>query len=221
MTKKILVLLIFGSLVLSSCFLIPDVPARVHGSGNVTSETRDATGFTSISVEGSANVNVAFGTKESVTITAEDNIAPLIETNVQNHQLVIKTKPQMSYSTNRPVIIDVTMVSLDSVSIGGSGNIDVPELTADAFKAEITGSGNITVRGTANSVNLTVSGSGNLYCDQLKAKTAVATLTGSGNITIYASDSLEATLSGSGSIRYSGNPAKVKKNVTGSGTIEE
>jgi hypothetical protein len=221
MTKKILAILILGALIFSGCYLIPDVPGTVKGSGNVISESRDATGFTSISVEGSANVNVAIGTKESVVISGEENILPLIETNVENHQLVIKTKPQTNYTTTKPVLVKVTMISLEAISIGGSGNMDVPDLSGNAFKADLTGSGNITVKGSANSVKAMVSGSGHIYCGQLKAKTATAVLTGSGNITIYASDSLEATLSGSGSIRYSGNPANVKKNVTGSGTIKD
>lgn len=221
MNKKLLFILIILTLTISSCSLISDRPAVVRGSGNVISETRDVTGFTSISLEGSANVHVTMGTTESVVVSGEDNIVPLIETNVLKHELVIKTKPLMSYSTTRPVRVDVTMISLDQVSISGSGNLDVPELKADSFYANLAGSGNITLSGEANTTNFTISGSGNIFSDRLTAKTAKALISGSGNITMYASDALDATITGSGDIRYSGSPASLSKNVSGSGSIHE
>ncbi len=221
MSKKFLTTLILGVWFLPGCSLIPDVPATVNGSGNVISETRAASGFTSISLESSADVNVTFGTAESVVITAEDNIAPLIETNVQNHQLIIKTRPLATFSTTKPVRINLTMKSLERVSMSGSGNINVPEVTGDAISVDMPGSGNITIGGTANSVNINMDGSGNIFCDKLITKSATVVLKGSGNITVYASDSLDATNSGSGDIRYSGSPASVSKKVTSSGSIHE
>ncbi len=185
------------------------------------SETRDVTGFTSISLEGSANVHVTLGNTESVVVSGEDNIVPLIETNVQNHQLIIKTKPLTTYTNTKPIEVKVAMISLERVSLSGSGNIDVPELKADSFKANLSGSGNITVNGTVNSLSFTLPGSGNIFGDQLKSKTATVVISGSGNVTVYASDALDAAISGSGDIRYSGSPANISKNVSGSGSIHQ
>jgi hypothetical protein len=219
--KALLAILIFSVLILSGCALIPDKPATVKGSGNVISETRAVAGFKSISLEGSADVNVDFGTAEALTIRGEDNIVFLIETNVQNGQLVINTKPQMTYTATVPVVINVTMIALDRVSISGSGNINVPDFAGDALVLDLPGSGNIIIGGTANRVDITLGGSGNIFTDQLKAKTATADLSGAGNIKVFASDKLDATLSGSGDIQYSGNPASVNKKVTGVGSIHE
>ena len=84
---------------------------------------------------------------------------------------------------------------------------------------ELPGSGNITVTGAADSVNISLPGSGNIYCDGLKAKSATVTLNGSGNIKVFASQSLDASIRGSGEVRYDGNQAKVNKSVIGSGSI--
>jgi hypothetical protein len=46
-----------------------------------------------------------------------------------------------------------------------------------------------------------------------------AALSGSGNIFVTARKSLDASLPGSGTISYSGDPADVTKSVTGSGAI--
>ena len=44
-------------------------------------------------------------------------------------------------------------------------------------------------------------------------------VSGSGNARVYASGSLNATISGSGNVGYSGNPANVEKDISGSGEI--
>jgi len=221
MYKKLPTILIITVLILSGCMFIPDKPAKVKGSGNIISETRNATGFTSISLEGSADVKVVFGDAESVVVMAEDNIVPLIETNIQDHQLIIKTVPNMTFLATKPVLVNVTMISLDGVSISGMGNIDVVEVAGDSFRADLIGSGNIVLSGAANTVNLSLTGTGNIYGDQLKTKIATMVLGGMGNITVFASNKVDATISGSGDIRYSGSPINVIKNISGTGRIYE
>jgi hypothetical protein len=219
--KKIAVIIMLTAVLLSGCNFIPvNINISViKGSGSVTSETRTVTGFTSVSLVGSADVDVKFGDTESVVVSADDNIVPLIETKVENNQLIIGSKPGVRYSTTNPVIVTLTMKSMDSAVLSGSGNFTVHDISADSLKLDLTGSGNLTVNGTANSVAIMLSGSGNVTCDGLQAKDASVTITGSGNVSVYASSSLDAVVSGSGNIKYSGNPASVNKSVTGSGTI--
>ena len=192
---------------------------QIQGSGNVVSENRPVSGFTSIALRGSANVYVVFGETESVSVKTDDNILPLIETSVRNSQLIISTKNNTSFTSTDPVRVDVTMKSLDNINLSGSGIINVPELNGDVLQVDLPGSGNINVAGQVNQANINLGGSGIISCSGLKAKSVTVNLSGSGNITVYASESLDASLSGSGNIQYGGNPANVSKNVTGSGSI--
>ncbi len=192
---------------------------HVTGSGNVISETRNVSGFDAVVLEGSGDVNVAFGSEESVVVESDDNIVPLIETTVQNGKLVIGIKGNTSITTQKGIHVNITMKSMQGVSLKGSGNIKVSSLVGKNVSVDLSGSGTITMEGTADSVDISLPGSGNIYCDGLKARSATVSLNGSGNISVYASDSLDATLRGSGNIRYSGNPAQVNKSVTGSGTV--
>jgi len=195
-----------------ACSTITISPNTVTGSGNVISETRNVSGFDSVMLEGSGNVTVSFGSSESVMVEADDNIVPLIETTVQNGRLVIGTKNNTNITTRNGIHVTVTAKSLKGISLKGSGDIKVTNLTGSNVTVELPGSGNITVTGTADSVNISLA-------DGLQARSATITLNGSGNITAYASENLEATLRGSGTIHYSGNPSQVNKSVTGSGTI--
>jgi hypothetical protein len=219
MYKKLLAFFTVIALSIAACSTFTVNVNSVKGSGNVTSETRNLSGFTGIDLQGSADVDVAIGEPESVVVEAEDNILPLIETKVQNGQLIISTKPLTNLSTTKPVRVHIKMKTLDSVSISGSGNITAPGLNAGEVNVDLPGSGNINLSGTANKVVIKLGGSGNVFCDQLKSSSAKVDVSGSGNVKVYASESLDATISGSGNIQYSGNPSQVNKNVTGSGSI--
>src|SRR5512140_783439 len=83
MKKLLITLLLLAVFVLTGCSAILNGSQVIKGSGNVTSEDRSVSGFTSISLEGSADVQVVLGESEGLTIEAEDNILPVIETVVQ------------------------------------------------------------------------------------------------------------------------------------------
>lgn len=191
----------------------------VHGSGKITSQTRTVPEFTSIELAGSGDVTVRVGGSQSVVIETDDNIQPLIETTVRGGKLVVGTKPNTSISTKQPVHVTITVKSLDSASLTGSGNITISDMNADAASINLQGSGNITTSGKAQNVQATLTGSGNIVCADLQASSATVRISGSGNISVNASQSLDASISGSGTIKYRGNPTRVNQSVTGSGSI--
>jgi hypothetical protein len=68
-------------------------------------------------------------------------------------------------------------------------------------------------------LGVTVSGSGQAELGGVEATAVQAVVSGSGEIVVTATSSLDASIRGSGSIVYGGNPTKVTKSVTGSGEI--
>lgn len=97
-------------------------------------------------------------------------------------------------------------------SVSGSGGIVCDNAMASTAKASISGSGDITIKGSAGEAVLKVTGSGNIDAGHLAAKHAKASIAGSGTINCNATGSLDASISGSGNIRYAGNPQEVHKN---------
>ena len=219
MNKKFLAILVVLILTVSGCNAGPFNTNTIVGSGKVASETRTVSGFDYVELKGSGNVEISFGTTESVTVKGDDNILPLIETSVLGDTLVINTKPFTTMTTANEIKISITMKSLQGLTLSGSGNIDVAGVNGKSIVVEMPGSGNITVNGTSDSVTIRLPGSGNIFCEGLKTQSATVTMDGSGNITVFASNLLDASIRGSGSIHYFGNPTQVKTNVTGSGTI--
>jgi hypothetical protein len=219
MNKRLFFSLIVLLLPALACSFAGVSPSRVAGSGKVASETRQVSGFNSVELRGSADVSVTQGDAEAVVVEADDNILPLIETTVQNGRLIISTKPDINFTTPNHVRVNVTIKSLQGLTLSGSGNVDVSSLAGQDLNIVLSGSGDITVSGAADRVDIRLPGSGNVICSGLKSRSANVTLAGSGNIAVYASESLDASLLGSGTIRYDGNPAQVSKRVSGSGTI--
>jgi putative autotransporter adhesin-like protein len=202
-----------------ACSTITTGMNQVTGSGNLITETRTVGLFTSIELDGSADVKVTLGTTQSVTVEADDNIVSLIETTVTNGKLIIGTKSLTNITSKDGVHVTVVTASLKGVKLSGSGNIDVTGMTGPDLSVELPGSGNITISGAADRMTIDLQGSGNVFCNELKAHSAVVSLKGSGNVKVYADKTLDANLSGSGNIQYTGNPAQVTKSVTGSGSI--
>ncbi len=219
MHRRILVGLAVLVLATLACSALSLDMNRVVGSGHVISESRTVAEFTAVELQGSADVTVVPGSKQSVVVEADDNIVPLIETTVNNGTLVIGTRPSTSFSTPNRVQVTVTMNNPNHVALSGSGSLNVSGVTGPDITVDLAGSGEITVTGTADRVTINLPGSGNVDCDGLKARSAKVTLMGSGTILVYASESLDANILGSGTIRYSGNPAQVTKQISGSGTI--
>lgn len=202
-----------------ACSFSVGSPNQVTGSGVIKTEERSVKSFTGIELKGSADVNVIIGEPQSVIIETDDNVLPLIRTAVNNSTLVINWQPNTNLSNYHTVLVTITVPSLESARLSGSGNITVAGLGAADMRLDLPGSGNITAKGSADRLQINLGGSGNILCKDLQAQDVKVGLNGSGNIQVYAANSLDATISGSGAIYYSGSPAKVEKNTPGSGSI--
>jgi hypothetical protein len=191
---------------------------QVTGSGVSKTEQRDVADFHAIHINGSPNVKVVMGPERSVSVTTDDNVLPVIETNVEDGTLVIGAK--QNFNTHLGVTVQVTVPTLDAVAIHGSGDVDVKDLKAEKFKAEIQGSGDISVAGSADEVDVEIQGSGDVKLGNLEAKRAAVEVQGSGDSTVKVSEELTVHLAGSGDVKYIGDP-KVTKTGDASGNVKK
>ncbi|MDP2369953.1 head GIN domain-containing protein [Rhodoferax sp.] len=213
---------------------------RVTGSGQVTKVQRQVSGFKGIALELPASVEVVQGESEGVLIETDDNIAPLIETVVENEQLKIRMaqrftaiKPKTLRFTIHARLVESLAVSgsgniraakLKSSSlttrISGSGDIHIDSLDVDSLSVSITGNGDFFAGGRADSVRSSIAGSGDLKTSTLAAKHVKLSIAGSGNAQVWASQALTVSIAGSGDVGYYGD-ASVSQSVAGSGRIKK
>lgn len=191
----------------------------IKGSGNVVTESREVSPFSALDLKGSMDVEVTRGDAFKCTLRGDDNILPLITTEISGQRLCVSAK--QNYSTRQRLVVLLEAPELTDVLLSGSGNISLADVTRDTFALKISGSGNVVGKGTTKQMTVEVNGSGNLKLGELAADRVEVTLNGSGNAEISAKLSLTAKVNGSGNITYSGNPEKVQTDVSGSGHISK
>ena len=189
-----------------------------RGSGQLATESRAVSGFTKVELSGSGELTIQKTGTESLSISAEDNLLPLLTSEVSNDRLVLGTKPNTEILPRQPITYSVTVKDLTGVAASGSGNIRVPDLTTTALSISISGSGTTTVNGMVNAQDLEISGSGRYEAAQLTSKTVKAEISGSGTASVLATDVLDVEISGSGTVTYAGNP-QVEQEISGSGKL--
>ena len=210
-------LLVAAVVALSSCGPGSSL-SIVHGSGNPSTETRQVGPFTKIEIEGTGDVDVAVKPVAALTVTSDDNLLPLVKTEVVGDTLKIRWA--QSVRTSLGIKARIAVPSLEALSISGSGTIHAEGIRESAFSVSISGSGDITAKGQADTCDIAINGSGDVETRELVAHDTRVAIDGSGSAVVYADQSLEAAIAGTGSISYLGHPGKVKKSILGIGSIE-
>jgi hypothetical protein len=209
---------LLGALVGPLALLALSLLTRVVGSGRVASETRQVRDFDEVVLTGSGTLTITQTGEESLTIQADDNILPLLTSDVSGRRLTLGTKPNTSFSTRSPIIYRLTVQQLSGLIVSGSGDATATGITSSSMSVRISGSGSVTLAGTAERQEVTISGSGSYRADDFATKTAAVSVSGSGGVRVHASEQLDVHVSGSGSVEYSGSPA-VSQRVSGSGRV--
>jgi len=198
----------------------------VTGSGTLATETRNLSGFTSVTLAGIGNVYLTQGAAESVRIEAEDNLIPYFDASVQGSTLKIGLKEQymgISLQPTRPVKFYVTLPKLEAVTLAGSGNIFAGKVQAGAFGISLLGSGNISADAlTATNLDMHLSGSGNINLGAVSASQVTASIAGSGDIQVDALTAAKVTskTAGSGNITLGGKVTEQSAEILGSGDYQ-
>jgi putative autotransporter adhesin-like protein len=192
--------------------------STAEGSGVSATQRRDVASFESVELAGGNNVVIHVGQKRSVVVRADDNLLNSVTTAVKSGTLVIGNTPG-SLTARSPMSVVVGVPTLRTLTLAGGGNIVVTGIDAESLRVTLSGGGNLTGSGTAASLHVSVDGSGNAWFTNLVASDVHAVVSGSGNIYVTATKSLDASIPGSGTIVYAGNPQSVTKSVTGSGAI--
>jgi hypothetical protein len=188
----------------------------VRGSGNVITEIREVAGFDEIVVLGSGTVDVSVTGADSLTIEAEDNIMPLLTTDVSGGRLELGSREP--FSATKEIVYTVTVESLTGVEINGSADVFAAGIDVESFEVEINGSGDIDANGSAMDLGVAINGSGNYEGENLIAAIGTVRVAGSGSAVVNVTDTLRAEISGSGDIEYLGDP-DVRESISGSGDV--
>jgi hypothetical protein len=188
------------------------------GSGDVITESREVSGFDEIVLLGSGDVIIDMTGTESLEIEAEDNVMPLLTSDVIDGRLELGVEG--SITTTRGITYTITAAELVGVTIRGSGDVNGTDISGDSFQVTIEGSGSVDLTGTSSDLKVRIAGSGDFDGRDLESATGTVTVTidGSGGALVNVTDDLTVTINGSGDVEYMGDPV-LHQTIDGSGDV--
>ena len=114
----------------------------------------------------------------------------------------------------------VTVPRIERVKLQGSGDGRIEGLSGGPLELVSQGSGDLVVSGRAARVTASLYGPGSADLTRLVASDVDVSLYGPGDARVGATETLSAAVYGPGRIAYSGNPAVLRRNVYGPGSID-
>jgi hypothetical protein len=236
MSRLILLGVALVTLLLGGCVSGPGV----RGSGNVTTQTRNVSGFNAVSLSGVGTLTIEVTGAESLTVEAEDNIIGHLTTEVRGNHLYIGTENNVSFDPTKPINYRLTVKDLKQIEstgagnvvatgiksgdlaleASGAGNIDALAIDATKLTVRISGASDMTAAGAADSQDIRISGSGSYKGENLASKDAQVETSGSGSAVVKVSGTLNAKVSGAGGVQYIGDP-QVTQDISGAGSVKK
>lgn len=200
--------------------LLLALAASAHAEPS-TSQQRQVGAFHAIDLAGTIEVEVTVGKPASVEITGDADLVDKVVTRVKDGVLVIDTPELRNHRSRRDSHLRaiVSAPDVDALMLSGTGAMKVTGISNERLAVDLGGTGALTASGSTGALHVAVGGTGEVAGKQLLAKDVVVDVGGTGSARLHASRSLDARISGTGSIHVSGHPSQVKKSVSGLGSI--
>lgn len=184
----------FGNDKITVYITVPDIEGvSVSGSGDIVGQSKIRTNDLELKVSGSGSMELDVEARGDV----EADVSGSGNMNLRGH-----------------------FESFES-DVSGSGRVVLRANIDNTANFGISGSGKIEASGSADFVRTRISGSGKVLAADLETKRCEVRISGSGDVEINVISELDATISGSGSVSYRGNPKKVNSNASGSGKVRK
>lgn len=196
-----------------------DDVSNVKGNGKKATETRAVGPFTAIEATGIGSLKLRVGEADSLKISADENILPLIKAEVKDGVLVLSTTGATKSKTD--IVFEATAQTIKRLENSGTVSIDARGFNGGDLAVETSGVGSITLVGRVDSLKAELSGVGSLEADELTADRVTTSLSGVGSASVRAQKSINGSVSGVGSLTWKGTATDVSTNVSGIGRVSK
>jgi hypothetical protein len=210
---------------------------EIRGDGNFIDQTRTVPAFHVIDVESGIQVEVHVGAKAKVEIRAEDNILPLVETEVSGETLHIRFAE--GTHSDAGVNIRVTVPSLTRIKADGGARVSGEIAKVDSLKLEASGGAEVRLQGLevkslqangssaatldlagrADELALKATGATRFPLENLAVRAVQISASGACRGAIQASELVTGSITGASSLNITGG-AKAQVASTGASSLE-
>ena len=192
----------------------------VIGSGVLATQSLEVNGFSRLSSGLALRLVVHQTGTESVTVTAEDNILPLLTAQVVGDQLLLGPRPGVSISPSREILYRVTCRDLTGVSLSGVSHAELNRVDAGSLLVEMSGASDAVASGRADTQEIRASGASVYHAPDLDSRVARVQLSGASRGVVRVRERLEVDASGASLLEYIGNPT-LSVNTSGDSVVRQ
>jgi Putative auto-transporter adhesin, head GIN domain len=217
MKRTALFLSLLGLLAVSGCSF--DSFHKTTGSGTMKLEKRNVPAFTAVNISGAYDVEIVVQKEQSLEIEGDDNLLPLIKTEVRNGVLEINN--EKGFNTKHTLRVRISVPQLKGISTSGASDLIVSNVKSDEFNIDTSGASSLKVAGETKTLALEMSGAGDVDAKELRAEKVMVNSSGAAGAEVFASEDLRVDASGAGHIDYYGNPKTVSEDVSGAASISK
>ena len=199
--------------------------------------------FDSLNFNGSATVRFMQGDRDEVFVEGPSEAQENVQVQLDGTRLTVRTAgswmfwrtPQQrlrlivmardlreltlsgaaDFQASEPVLLKQL-----TIEASGSANVQFNKISTESLVFEVSGAGSGRFIGRAASVSVDISGRGDFSGHDLDTQQAKVRITGLGKARLWVHKSLDARISGIGTVDYFGSPT-LKKRTTGSGRFNE
>lgn len=229
-------------LFLSALYVIVITTSCTFAQNKVlTTKTFPLQSFTSVESDIVGNIIYTQSSKVSIQAEGDKELIDNLRVNEKNGVLKVTHVLKINIKNKKKLTLYIsspTIVSIDSDGVGnwvmkgkvkadnlkiefdGVGNFEALDLESNKIKVDYEGVGNLSLGGSANFLVIESEGVGSVNAENMRAKNAIIKSSGVGSVKCYASESIDLTNSGVGSITYYGNPTVKNMKNTGVGKIK-
>jgi hypothetical protein len=200
-------------------------------------QVRSVGDFNGVKVGDAFTVIISQADANTVSVSADEKEQPQIKTEVKDGILILTSegKGDMSATINVGIkslsSLEVTgaadvkngnQLICDKINIESNGAGDIHlNLKASEIKTKVSGAGDVILTGSAPLLDAKVSGSGYLKATDLETDKTIVKVSGAGDAKVNVKKSIDADVSGAGSVIYKGEPTERNITISGAGSVRE
>jgi hypothetical protein len=189
-------------------------------AGSMVTQGRELPPFNGISNTGVFDIKVFCGKKQAVEITAGEEIIENIKTVVTNNILDI-TAENLNAFKDCKVTVNIEVPDINILKVFGVCQLEMYDVKNERLDLDVGGAASINIFGRTIISHLDVSGAAAINMLDLEAEKVEIDASGAASIKVFASGELDINISGVSSVRYAGNPASIRKKVSGLASVRE
>lgn len=192
----------------------------VVGSGRAAEDARTVPSFTRLSVQDAVHATVTVGPSLSLRLRGDDNVLPLVLTEVRGDTLFVHLPPLTVVQSSAELRLELTVPALAGVEASGASSATITGLATPTFQATASGASRVRASGAATALTLSASGSSRLELDELLAQDAELDASGACDASLRVSAALRGRASGATRVHLHGSTSAGGLELSGGSSVD-